>query len=74
MECNKRCNCDVCLWRDKCDGDEPCDDFTPLEEDVDTYIEQKRAEHFVEWFDYLEECEAEGLFSWHYQHNYMRWW
>lgn len=46
--------CKQCLWREVCDQNYGCDNFTPVNEDgfLETFIEDKRSEFFEEWVAY----------------------
>lgn len=52
---NKKCKC--CLFCDQCCSDEVCEDYTPLNDDMNMnkIIESRRTEFHKEWFQYIEE-------------------
>lgn len=35
-------DCEGCIWEDQCAGEEACDDYTPVEEDVAVQMELDR--------------------------------
>lgn len=47
--------CDKCLWSEQCRAPNGCEDFTPLEEDVDALIEQGRYEFREFWYEEYED-------------------
>lgn len=49
--------CERCLWFGLCRTSEPCDHFTPIEEDFEQAVEQARSEFTEAWFDYID-CEV----------------
>lgn len=54
--------CKACYWYEICSYDPPCDDFTPIgnelsDEEIDDLIEMRRLEYRAEWAEYLSEFE-----------------
>lgn len=54
-----RKQCTKCLFRDKCDGSELCDDYYPVDGDmtddaVDELIQNRHEEFRQEWNEYIE--------------------
>lgn len=47
--------CDKCLWSEQCRAPNGCEDFTPLEENIDTLIEQNRYEFREYWYEEYED-------------------
>ena len=45
-------DCDGCIWVDQCAGEEACDDYTPVKEDVEARIERDREAFFEFWWEY----------------------
>jgi len=50
--------CVSCLFDDRYDCEVYCEWYLPLYDidDVDNFIEDKRAEFYIEWFEYIDEC------------------
>ena len=46
--------CEKCLWYGQCHADGDCDDFSPVELDMEQIIEEKRYEFDQEWLEYLD--------------------
>lgn len=49
--------CKDCFFCDRCYADEACEDYTPLNDDmnIDEMIELRRTDFHKEWFQYIEE-------------------
>lgn len=53
-------DCRACLFYDRCTHRMVCDNFAPAGDDaenasLDAYIEERRAEFFMEWHEYTAE-------------------
>ena len=48
-------DCEGCIWEDQCAGEEACDDYTPVEEDVAVQMELDRQAFLVLWWEYAWE-------------------
>lgn len=48
-------DCEKCLWHGQCYISLNCDDFTPIEEDVDLVVENDRYDYRIAFFTYEEE-------------------
>jgi len=49
-----------CYYKDKCDQNEVCEDYYPIDpqaedEAIDELIEENRAAFRAEWFEYIDE-------------------
>lgn len=47
--------CEGCIWEDQCAGEEDCDDYTPVEDDVELRIERERQAFLELWWEYTSE-------------------
>lgn len=47
--------CRMCLWLDQCGQDDVCEDFSPLGEDVEEFIEKERELFVAEWLEYIRD-------------------
>lgn len=52
--------CLHCYYKDKCDQDEVCEDYYPIDqqaedEAIDELIEENRVAFRAEWFEYIAE-------------------
>lgn len=47
--------CETCIWFGQCEQAKACEDYTPSYDNTDEYIEDRRAEFFEEWHEYIEE-------------------
>lgn len=50
-------SCKKCLWYGRCYTAGECDDFTPVEIDVESLIEDERFSFYEEWKQYIKENE-----------------
>lgn len=53
-------HCSNCYYRDMCEQEEPCDDYTPIDEsaedeEIAEMIEERRQEYYEAWFEYIKE-------------------
>lgn len=48
-------DCQKCLWCDQCHTECNCPNYTPIEEDVDSIIENGRSEYREAFFSYERE-------------------
>ena len=44
-------DCEGCIWEDQCAGEEACDDYTPVEEDVAVQMELDRQAFLEVWWE-----------------------
>lgn len=47
--------CELCLWSGQCYAPKGCDDFSPIEEDIDILIERNRYEFREYWYEEYED-------------------
>ena len=48
-------DCEGCIWEDQCAGEEACDDYPPVEEDVAVQMELDRQALLEFWWEYAWE-------------------
>lgn len=54
--------CGMCLWRDDCEFETPCDYYSDerddlTDEQIAQYIEERRQEFYREWTRYISQYE-----------------
>lgn len=47
--------CDECIWYDQCGDGFACQDFVPVADTTDEFIEDERQKFFEEWYEYIEQ-------------------
>jgi len=55
-------NCDKCIWYGQCQTYANCEDFTPIECDLDAALVVLKQDYRAAFWEYLEELQDERKF------------
>ena len=61
-------HCSMCLWAEQCACDQTCDDYTPLDLDIDLLIEAARADYRCSFAEYAD-ADAAATGDWGYSYR-----